>query len=148
MSEDSGSHYTDEAEEQLEKVTTFLSRAGAIGILIEIDHTGGKQFTDLNEAIPVSSSTLSNRLQEAIELGILKQDLADETHNNSKIYVQTKLARRLHQRIKQQQLARIYSELQTLQEEFDEEVEDLQKWMYEEIPHATTKGSSRSISHE
>lgn len=146
MSEDPGPHYTDEAEEQLEKVTTFLSRAGAIGILIEIDHTGGKQFTDLNEAIPVSSSTLSSRLQEAIELGILKHDLADETHNNSKIYVQTKLARRLHQQIKQQQLARIYSELQTLQEEFDEEVENLQQWTYNELPGVVTNAPPERIS--
>lgn len=134
MSEDSSSRYTEDAEEYLQDVMTFLSRAGAIGLLVEMDHTGGKQFKHLNEAISVSSSTLTNRLNEALELGILKLTMTSEEHNSSRVYATTKFGRQLHHQIKQQQLARIYMQLQQLENEFEDEVENLQQWVYTEYP--------------
>lgn len=129
--------YAPEVEEQLEDAMDFLSKAGAIGILREIDHTGGMRFTDLDEAVPVSSSTLSTRLGEAVTLGILVPNYERVDGRNATVYEKTKVGRRIRQRMQHQQLIRIYDELIELQEEFDEGVEDLQDWMYEDLPYLT-----------
>lgn len=137
MSEGSSRQYSPEVEEQLEAAMEFIARAGAIGILREIDHTGGKRFTDLDEVVPVSSSTLTTRLGEAVKLGILVRNLEEKDGRTDTVYEQTKIARRLRQRMQEQQLIRIYDELRDIEQEFDEEVKKLQEWTYEELPYVT-----------
>jgi len=137
MSDGSSRQYSPEVEEQLEGAVEFLSRAGAIGILREIDHTGGKRFTDLDEVVPVSSSTLTTRLSEAVKLGILGRSLEEKDGRTDTVYVPTKVGRRLRQRMQEQQLIRIYDELLDIEQEFDEEVKNLQEWTYEELPYVT-----------
>jgi DNA-binding HxlR family transcriptional regulator len=126
-----------EVEEHMQAVREFLSSAGAIGILREIDHTGGKRFTDLEEVVPVSTSTLTTRIDEAEALGILVHNYTMVDGRRSIVYEKTKVGRRIRQRMQDQQLIRIYDDLVELQAEFDSEVEGLQDWVYEQMPYLT-----------
>ena len=73
-------------EEHQEEIAAFLTRTGAIGLLREVQHMDGSRFTDLADALDVSSSTLSNRLEEACELGLLKPTLESTDYGTNTRY--------------------------------------------------------------
>lgn len=123
------------AEEQEEAIAEFLSRTGAVGLLREATpfHNEGLQFSEFNEKLSVSSSTLSKRLNEACELNLLTINLESTDYGSNNLYVLTQTGRTLRGQMQQFGIFRTYDKIQTLEEEFDESVDDLREWVRGEL---------------
>lgn len=122
-------------EEQAEAVGEFLTRTGAIGILSIASplKSKGRQFSEFSEEVDVSSSTLSKRLDEACELGLLKVELESTDYGSNKLYVLTGVGRRLHHRLNDMGVFRTYDKIQTLEEQLDESIEEMRGKIADEL---------------
>lgn len=107
-------------DEQREEIVEFLSRTGAVGVLREVNLMAGSRFTDLEESVDVSSSTLSTRLGEARDLGLLELKLENTEEGTNRHYALTGLGRRVYNQMEQRGIFRTYDKMKTLEEEFDE----------------------------
>lgn len=54
-----------------ESISDFLQKRGALGILTLLSTEDGQRFTDLDDRLMISSSTLNLRLAEARSLGLV-----------------------------------------------------------------------------
>jgi DNA-binding HxlR family transcriptional regulator len=72
-----------------QEVGDFLSREGAVGLIVKIDCDNGSLFGELEERVHVSQTTLSKRITEAQKLGIVDRTVHHEDHGNAKRYVLT-----------------------------------------------------------
>lgn len=70
-----------------EEVGAFLERAGGVAVLANIDIENGSIFREINDAVHISQTTLSDRLDEAVDLKLLERTLLADDHANSKRYV-------------------------------------------------------------
>jgi len=122
-------------EEREEAIAGFLSRTGAVGLLRESVpfHNQGVQFSEFDEKLSVSSSTLSKRLDEACELDLLSVELESTDYGSNSVYVLTGTGRSLRDQMQQLGIFRTYDKIQTLEEEFDESVDDLREWVRGEL---------------
>ena len=59
-----------------ESLSDYSDRKGSIAVLYAISH-GHDRFSDIEDQTDVSTSSLSDRLNEAQELGILDEDLRE-----------------------------------------------------------------------
>lgn len=118
-------------EEREEAIAEFLSRTGAVGLLREAPplKSHGCRFTEFDEKLSISSSTLSKRLDEACELQLLKIELESTDYGANSMYVLTGAGANLRSEMDQRGIFRIYDKIQTLEEELDESVEDLREWV-------------------
>ena len=124
-----------DTEEREEAIADFLSRTGAIGVLNEVPPLKyqGRRFTEFNENVDVSSSTLSKRLDEACESDLLKVELESTDYGSNNMYVLTGTGRNLRDQMEHMGVLRTYSKIQTLEEELDESVGDLREWVTGEL---------------
>ena len=122
-------------EELEEDIADFLSRTGSVGLLHEVSplKDKGSRFSELDDKVDVSSSTLTKRLDEACELKILEVKLESTDYGSNKVYVLTGLGRRLRDRMERMRIFRTYSKMKTLEEELDEAVEDLREQVTGEL---------------
>jgi len=74
----------------------------------------------------MSSSTLSKRLNEACELDLLEVKLESTDYGSNSMYVLTGTGGSLRDRMEHMGILRTYDKIQTLEEELDESIEDLQ----------------------
>ena len=65
----------------------FLRRKGSIEILCELEKNG-KSFNEFN--LDISPNTLSSRLKEALELGLVEQRVCREERSKIKYYLTDK----------------------------------------------------------
>lgn len=132
MSDDHRDIY-ERVEEHQEEIAEFLSRTGAIGLLREVQRMDGSRFTDLDDALDVSSSTLSNRLEEACDLDLLEPTLESTDYGTNTRYKLTGAGRKVRNQMEHRGIVRTYDKIQTLEEQIDESIEDLRKWVTEEM---------------
>jgi len=82
--------------------------------------------------LDVSSSTLSNRLEEACELELLEPTLESTDYGTNTRYMPTGLGRRIHNTMEQRRIIQTYDKIRTLEEQYDESVEELREWVTSE----------------
>jgi len=116
-------------EEHQEEIAAFLARTGAIGLLREVHPMEGSRFTDLDDALDVSSSTLSKRLEEACELDLLEPSLESTDYGTNTQYKLTGSGRRIRNVMEHRGIIRTYDKIRTLEEQFEESVEELREWI-------------------
>ena len=122
-------------EELEEDIADFLSRTGSVGLLHEVSplKDKGSRFSELDDKVDVSSSTLTKRLDEGCELRILEVQMESTAYGSNKGYVLTGIGRRLRDRMERMRIFRTYSKMKTLEEELDEAVEDLREQVTGEL---------------
>ena len=119
------------AEERREDALTFLGKKGAVELLCEVDQWEGSRFTDLKSMVPVSSSTLSKRLEEAVDCKILEIDIASSEYGTQKRYVFTTPGKQIRNKMQTQGLIRVYHEYQAYQKELKAQKGTLEEWIEE-----------------
>lgn len=112
----------------------FIKKAGAIEILYELEN-GEKTFGELRK-LSISSGTLSKRLKEGIELGLIKQETRRE-EGSLKPKVTYKLSEDVRELIKSiehiwREYSKIREEIRRFKEEIRKREKDLEK-MLEEV---------------
>ncbi len=107
----------------------FIKSAGAIEILCELSD-GEKSFGELKE-LGISSGTLSKRLKEAINLGLIRQEIKHEkdTLKPKIVYLLTEEGKELFRSIGhvKEEYLRIKEEIGKLKEELKRKEEEIKK---------------------
>jgi len=112
----------------------FIKRAGAIEILCELSN-GERSFGELKE-LGIASGTLSKRLKEAIELGLIRQEIRREKDSLKPkvVYQLTEEGRKFIKSIEhvKEEYLRIKREIERLRGEIKEKEKNLRK-LFEEL---------------
>ena len=108
---------------------SFFRRKGAIELMCIADQRDFEgRFTDLDNEINVSHSTLSKRLSEAQELGLINVAINPEADSPENVYRTTQVGRQIQSEMRELGLPRTYEKLRTIEELFTDGSEDLVKW--------------------
>ncbi|MFC6723114.1 hypothetical protein ACFQE1_01645 [Halobium palmae] len=105
-------------------IEAYLRRKGVLAVLIEIG-LGSATFQDIDEAVLVSSSTVSNRLQEGVEKELIEITHRPTDHGTQKRYTLTSVGTRVLNRVREIDLDKTVQKLQRLQRERETELERL-----------------------
>lgn len=128
MSDQQADHNSDEDETQLE---VFLDRDGSIGILVNLDTEEGHINKDLQNLVHVVSTTLSRRLTEARQLGLIEVSKNPEDHGNAKRYQLTDRGDALRRRLLSRDVGELYDEFVELHDQLKTEEKALGTWALE-----------------
>lgn len=108
---------------------SFFRRKGAVELLCIADRRDFHgRFTDLDDEINVSHSTLSKRLSEAQELGLITVAINPEASSPENVYRTTRTGREIQSEMRELGLPRTYEKLRAIEELFAEGSEDLVEW--------------------
>lgn len=105
-------------------VEAYLRRKGALAVLIEIG-VGSATFQDIDGAVLVSSSTVSNRLQEGVEKELIEIIHQPTDHGTQKRYTLTQVGTRIVNRVQEIDLDKTIQKLRRLHRERETELERL-----------------------
>lgn len=106
-------------------VASFLGQRGAVALLCEINAEGSR-FSELAEALEVSRSTVSSRLQAAVDCGLLA---TVETDGRSHVYTFTDRGAALRVVLNQRGVTEQYRQLSRLQREFGARTAGIEEWI-------------------
>lgn len=105
----------------------FIDRAGAMEVLFEVA-TGKVRFTDVEKTVSVSTSTVSNRLQEGKQEGLWTEELEEtDTGSSRRVYVITDAGRELFQIAQEYEIPDILVKLRNYEQKYEEQLSELQE---------------------
>ena len=104
-------------------VESLLRRTGGSEILIEIGHTSST-FQDLESAVVASSSTVSTRLTDGREAGLIEIQHRPTDHETQKRYALTKLGKQVYNWAEKTGFHRKIRERRRVQHELDAKLEE------------------------
>lgn len=114
-----------------EEVAEFLDKAGAVGLFCVVDLYGRVQFSDLADELPNSTSTLSNRLDEAVDLGLFEIGLDEPQVGGNRIYYLTAVGKNLQHYMDVEGVLKLYDKMRVYEVELDEAVTEIQEYIAE-----------------
>lgn len=115
-------------DEEQNGLSTFLSGDGAIGILVQLDADDGLINKELHDRIHVVSTTLSDRLSEARQLGLIEIVSDPRDHGNANRYQLTERGDALRRRLLSRGVDEIYDEFADLRAQLKSEANELETW--------------------
>lgn len=104
-------------------VESFLRSTGGSEIMIEIGHASAT-FQDLESAVLASSSTVSTRLTDGREAGLIEIQHRPTDHGTQKRYTLTKLGKRVYNWAEKTDFHRKIRERRRVQHELDAKLEE------------------------
>lgn len=110
-----------------DEVAAYFERKGAVALLCEID-VSGSQFSRLAEALAISRTTLTRRLEEGVELGLLEK-VDFEGRGTSHAYALTEPGARLRMFLNQTGATEKHRQVKRLRREFDEQAAQFRSWV-------------------
>lgn len=111
-------------------VSEFLDRTGAVSVLLEIG-MGAKRFSDLEDALSLSSATLTERLQGGETLGLWEKHLYQEEDYPTR-YRLTEKGEQVMDEMRELDLPHHIVKMRTYQEEVESRTEQLREWADEQ----------------
>jgi len=100
-----------------ENTINYLKSKGTLEILSQIGSEGACRHLHLRHTVVVSSSTITNRLNEGIELGLLEHTIVHvDEDRTEKGYELTEKGQQIHAIIQNQDLPQKYEERKELEE--------------------------------
>ncbi|TMT81376.1 ArsR family transcriptional regulator [Haloterrigena sp. H1] len=109
-------------------VQEFLRRKGAIGMLSML-HERPMTYSELAPQIEITSSTITERRDEAAELGLLEVNLGEAEVGTKKVYELTDMGEFLTDQMARQGIVSNYRKMRALQELLDEQTDDFAEWV-------------------
>lgn len=109
----------------------FLSKAGAIELLCEIDSKDGSHFGELDDELEISHTTLSDRLSEAVSLELIDTKTVVGDRGRSHIYHLTHRGIRLRNQMEESGVVAAYRMLREAQRSFSKRSDELLEWVAE-----------------
>lgn len=112
-----------------ESISDFLQKRGALGILTLLSMEDGQRFSDLDEQLTISSSTLTRRLTEARGLGLVVPGMNPEETSVNNEYRITTRGKRVARRMENQGLSHAVRTIIDYQQDVESELPDLLSWV-------------------
>lgn len=107
-----------------DQVDEFLRKKGAVEVIVEIGR-GSATYQDINEAVLVSPSTVSNRLNEAVKADLIEVTHRPTDYGTQKRYTLTDSGQRIHAWVLNIDLEKKIRELRRIQRDRDNKMEQL-----------------------
>jgi DNA-binding HxlR family transcriptional regulator len=108
----------------LDEIDEFLRKKGAVEVLVEIG-TGSATYQNINDAVLASSSTVSNRLQEAVENELIEVTHRPTDYGTQKRYALTDSGKRIFDWALDIDLEKKIRELRRVQRDRDNKMDQL-----------------------
>lgn len=112
-----------------ESISDFLQNRGALGILTLLSMEDGQRFSDLEEQLKISSSTLTRRLTEARAQGLVVPGMNPKETSVNNEYRITERGKLLARRMENQSLIHAVRTIIDYQQEVENELPDLVDWV-------------------
>lgn len=115
-----------------QSVSEFLDRTGAVSVLLEIG-MGAKRFSDLEDALSLSSATLTERLKGGETLGLWEKRVSHEEEDYPTRYRLTEKGERVMDEMRELDLPHHIVKMRTYREEVESRTEQLREWADQEL---------------
>lgn len=117
-------------------ISGYLERSGSIGILVNLK-SDSKRFNELKDLVGVSPSTLSKRLEEGRELGVITTRLGqDEFERDQRAvhheYMITDRGLLVLSKMDEFDVIFAYRKLREAEQRLDEGIENMHEWIAED----------------
>ena len=112
-----------------ESISDFLQKSGALGILTLLAMEDGQRFSDLDEQLTISSSTLTLRLTEARGQGLVIPGMNPEETSVNNEYRITTRGKRVARQMENQGLTHAVRTILDYQQDVENEMPDLLNWV-------------------
>lgn len=106
----------------------FLNRKGAIELFCELSPHGSR-WTELDNEIMASHSTVTDRIEEAQELGLITHELIDRSGESVNVYTPTNRGARFMLALETQGVAETYRHLKETRQKYEEQTEKIREWV-------------------
>jgi len=113
-----------------EEVIDYLGRDGGAELLSTVDPDGSR-FGELEQKVVVSHTTLSNRIAEAREIGLLETDAVQTDRGSKPIHRLTPKGARVRYILEHTGAAQTYTLLQKYDKQVDNEVAEVKEELAE-----------------
>lgn len=108
----------------------FLDSDGAIELLCELDPIGS-QFSELDEELPISHTTLTTRLGEAQELTLIEKRLVEKNGKQVTVYSPTNSGARIMLELRRNGVVETYHVLKDMRSRFEKKSDAVREWVDE-----------------
>lgn len=109
-------------------IVEFLHQKGSVELLCVLTEAESmRQFTELDNNLEISTSTLSKRLDEGQSVGLISVNLNYEEERGH-VYRITPLGGDVARKMQRLGLIRTYMKLRGIDETFQEQIEELIEW--------------------
>lgn len=121
-------------DDLVEAVCEFLRREGGAGVLVKIDDERGNTFSELADQVHVTRNTLSNRLDEATDLDLLKETTHPSDHGNAIRYALTTRGERVQFLLDESEMSQLYADFLQIRQEMEDGIEFVEE-VYDPKPY-------------
>ena len=108
----------------------FLRLDGAIELFCEL-RPGGSRFSDLDDELSISHTTLTARLGEAQELDLIERKLVERDGDSVPVYAPTNTGARFMLELRRQSVRETYLLLKETRNRFEQRSDDVREWVRE-----------------
>lgn len=115
-----------------ESISDFLQKRGSIGVLSLLQSGGGQRFTDLDEKLNISSATLTTRIGEARDLGLVTPEMDESDYSVGNQYRITDRGQAVTREMDRLGIVHAKLTILDLQKQIDEELPNLLDWLKEQ----------------
>lgn len=112
-------------ESEIDRIVSYLDRKGGVRVLEELQD-GPKRFVTLKETLDVSSATITDRIEDAKEMGLISETPDYTGGNGYKRHPLTAKGQVVADKLERTDLARIRKEIRKLEAEFDEQLNEFE----------------------
>jgi DNA-binding MarR family transcriptional regulator len=110
-------------------IAGFLGKKGAVGILSQIDRDDSNTSGELSDAVRVSGTTYSKRVDEALALDLLERvPKKPDDHGNVNRYQLTRRGKALRAELKSRGVLDTHQAVLDAIQELEDEQEELAEW--------------------
>ena len=106
----------------------FFEMRGGIGLLVVLKG-GSKRFKHLNERLQISSSTLSKRIGEAKDLGLITPEIDDRETSVKNLYRVTERGQYVVAKMERLDIVHAYRTMLDMQTPVDDGKQELVEWI-------------------
>lgn len=115
-------------------IDEYLSRKGAVELLCEIS-LNGSQYTELNEELAVSHTTVGDRLEEGVKASVLTKELVTGGHRTSHKYLLTPKGALVRWKLDTSGTTEAYHAFKNAQQRFNEKSGEIREY-FDEHPES------------
>jgi len=108
------------------EIAAFLERKGAVLIFAALGE-GEKRFTDLDDELDISHTTLGNLLSDGVDIDVF--ELAFSGSGGDRMYRLTPLGKGVQIEVNRRGVIKAYSLMREAEERYQNEVDDLINWV-------------------